>query len=196
MLAAWRERLPKPYRPMVPMIVAVAFLFAASAGVHYLALVLAQARLAETEAAGADARHLLIRHSEAKQAQQDYAKVMNRLPLSRDFSTLPLLITDMAKQDRVLLPSMSYTLEKSRDNLPAKAVLQGAAIGAYDDLRRFIHRLESSGNALVFIEDLSVSQSTAGQGEHADRKITVAFRFATYIREEPRHGTGLKASAR
>jgi hypothetical protein len=71
--------------------------------------------------------------------------------------------------------------------------LQGAATGQYEDLRRFIHHLETSDRLFLFIEDLSVGQSSDGKADNRGKKVTVNLRLATYIREEARPGRGLKA---
>src|SRR4029077_15301913 len=97
-----------------------------------------------------------------------------------------LAISDVAKRDGVKLPALSYTLEKSGENLATKAVLQGVVTGRYEDLRRFIYHMEASEGLLLFVEDLSVEGSSELKGEQKGRRITVTIRLATYIREETR----------
>jgi hypothetical protein len=100
----------------------------------------------------------------------------------------------MAKRDHVTLPALSYTLEKSSEGFATKALLQGSATGQYEDIRRFIHHLETSDRLLLFVEDLSVGSSSEAKGEQKGKKITVTIRLATYVREQPQQGNALRAS--
>jgi len=79
-------------------------------------------------------------------------------------------------------------------------VLQGEVTGRYEDLRRFIHHLESS-DRLLFIENLEVG-SSAKSNDRKNAKITVKLKIATYVghaedvRASVRAGDSLRASAR
>lgn len=196
MALAWMDRFPRHYLPFVPWAAAVAFLAMALAGTQSLMVGPAQARLAALEADWTAAKSALARRLEAKQARQDFARVLTVLPGQRDFARLPLAISDVAKRDGVQLPALSYSLEKQGEDLATKAVLQGAVTGQYENLRRFIYHLEASDGLLLFVEDLSVARAADLKGEQKGRRLTVNIRLATYIREESRPVRPLHASAR
>ena len=192
-MAARIEKNPNSYAPLLPWVWVSSLLVIALAGVHYGLVVTAQDRLAALEASVVKSRQSLAYHQEAKQARQDLARVLAFLPAGREFARLPLVISEIAQRDRVAIPSFTYTVEKSEDGLAAKATLQGAATGQYEDLRRFIYDLEASNRLLLFIEDLSVGQSSDLKTEQKSKKVTVNLRLATYIREEVKPSRGLKA---
>ncbi len=186
--------LVKPYRSLMPWAAVAALLSVTWMGVQYLGVIPAHQRLAAVEAEWTAARGTLAKRLEAKQARKDFAQVMTTLLTSRDFARLPLVLSDMAKRDHVRLPALTYTLEKSSEGVATKAVLQGAATGQYEDLRRFIHHLETSDRLLLFVEDLSVAGSSEANREQTGKKITVTIRLATYVREQPQRGHTLRAS--
>lgn len=190
-LKALRARI---YIGLYPWLITVVMLAAVWAGVHYGKLAPAQEQLAAVEGEWAGARRDLAQRLEAKQARKDLKQVLAMLPSPRDFARLPLAISEMAKRDGVIVPSFSYTLEKSSDGLATKAFLQGAVTGQYQDLRRFIYHLEASDGLLLFIEDLSAGRSSGARAEKQGKGVTVTLRLVTYIREESRAGRALRAS--
>ncbi len=123
------------------------------------------------------ARQRLAHHREAKKARQDLARVFALLPSERDFAPLALGVTEEAKQDRVTLPSLSYTTEKTTVANTTKAVLQGSIGGRYEDLRKFIYDLESA-EELLLIEDLDLVRTAHTQ----DQSLTFNIKIATYLR--------------
>lgn len=195
-MVARNDSPAKAYAPLIPWMGVAGLLALMLATVHYGLLVLAQERLAALETTWATARQGLAHHREAKQARQDLARVLTFLPEGREFARLPLLISEIAQRDRVAIPSFTYTMDKSENEPATKATLHGVATGQYEDLRRFIHHLESSDGLFLFIEDLSVGKSTDAKAQHKDNKVTVNLRLATFIREDGRTGRGMKASAR
>ena len=180
--------------PLVPWVGIAALLAATLVGVHYVKVAPAQERLVVLEAEWVAARGGLARRLEAKQVRRDLGYVLAVLPGQRDFARLPLVISEIAHRDGVVLPSLTYTLEKTSEGLATKAVLQGAVTGRYEDLRRFIHDLEVSDRVLLFVEDLSVGQSADAKGEKKGKSVTVNLRIATYIREDGQTGRVLRAS--
>jgi hypothetical protein len=193
---ALKEMLPPAYRALIPWVAGVALLSAAWAGARYGWVAPAHERLAAIEADRAAVKDALARRLEARQARKDLAAVMAGLPTSREFARLPLILSEMARADRVALPSLSYKLEKSSDGPATKAILQGTVIGQYEDLRRFLYHLESSDRVRLFVEDLSVGRSSDVKGERKGKRIAITVRIATYIREEIKRGAALRASAR
>src|SRR5881397_527025 len=102
------------------------------------------------------------------------------LPRHRDFAQLPLAISEVARRDRVSIPDLSYALEKPQAGGFTKALLRGSVSGRYEDLRGFIHHLETA-DGFLFIEDLNVGRHSTKKGEAIAFQITLS----TYIREGP-----------
>ncbi len=175
----FQQALRQPYAPLLPWIVFVATLFVLSYGIHALVLGAAQQEQARLETEGVKARQQLSRHKEAKKATADLRRVWAVLPLFRDFAPLALGVTEEAKRDQVTLPALSYKTEKTGVPNATKAVLQGQVTGHYEDLRRFLHNLESA-EELLFIEDLNLVRS----GNVQDQQLTFNIRISTYLRGE------------
>lgn len=172
--------LKQPYAPLIPLMLLVGFLGTLFIGLHLFMVLPAQDRLARLEADWRTARNRLTQHMEAKRIQGDLAQVMAIFPEKRDFAPLALGITDEAKRNRISLPSLTYKVEKPEAGLAAKAVFQGSLTGRYEDLRRFIHHLETA-EELLFIEDLNVVGAPGRQNE----SVTCTIRIVTYLRGEP-----------
>ena len=171
----WR----KPYAPILPWVAFVAGLFVLSYGIHALVLGAAEQEQVRLEADWLKARQQLNRHKEAKKAKADLQRVWAVLPLFRDFAPLALGVTEEAKRDQVTLPALSYKTEKTAVPDATKAVLQGTVTGRYEDLRRFLHNLESAEELLI-IEDLNLIRS----GNVQDQQLTFNIRISTYLRGE------------
>ena len=124
-------------------------------------------------------RQSLAHHREARKASKDLTHVWALLPAERDFSPLALGISDEANRDRVTLPALSYKTEPTVVAHTTKGLLQGTMSGRYEDLRRFIHGLETA-EELLFIEDLELSR--AGQIQNAP--LTFNIKIATYLRAD------------
>jgi len=148
--------------------------------VRLLVLAPAQDRFAQAEAAWMAARQRVAQRLDAKQARKDLTVILNALPGQRDFAQLPLAISEVARRDRVSIPDLSYALEKPQAGGFTKALLRGSVSGRYEDLRRFIHHLETA-DGFLFIEDLNVSRHSTKKGEDVAFQITLS----TYIREGP-----------
>ena len=185
MLAGLRRA---PYGPLLPWIALAGFLGAAFTAVHVLVLVPAQAGLDQQEAAWRAARERAAQRLEAREARKNLTTVLNALPTHRDFVQLPFAISQVAKKDRVTVPSLSSSLEKAETGLFTKAVLRGAATGRYEDLRRFIHHLERT-EGFLFIENLDVAR----QSNSNDGIVTINMTLRTSIRGGPVRGTDLKS---
>ena len=172
--------LKQPYAPLLPLMLLVCLLGVVLLGVHLLLVVPAQDRLALLGEDWKAARNRFAQHVEAKRIRGDLAQVLAIFPEKRDFAPLALGITDEAKRNRVSLPALTYRVEKPEAGLAAKAVFQGSVTGRYEDLRRFIHHLETA-EELLFIEDLNVVGSPGKQSE----SVTCNIRIVTYLRGEP-----------
>ena len=121
----------------------------------------------------------LMRHREARKAQKDLGQVWAVLPAERDFASLALGISEEAKRDRVTMQALSYRTEPTFVADMSKGVLQGPMSGRYEDLRRFIHNLETA-DELLFIEDLELRRSGGTQ----DDTLTFNIKIATYLRHD------------
>ena len=81
------------------------------------------------------------------------------------------------------MPTLSYTQEKPQAGGFSKAVLRGSVSGRYEDLRSFIHHMETT-EGFLFIEDLNLTSHVSRTGEEVTFQITLS----TYIREGPQKG--------
>lgn len=122
-------------------------------------------------------RESLRQHREARKAQKDLGQVWALLPAERDFAPLALGISEEAKRERVTMPALSYRTEPTFVAGMSKGLLRGPMSGRYEDLRRFIHHLETA-DELLFIEDLELSRS----GDPYDDTITFNVKIVTYLR--------------
>ena len=177
-LLIWRRLRRPPYGPLILWMAVAGVLGAALVGVRLLLVAPAQDRLAQAEAAWMAARQRIAQRLEAKEARKHLTVILNAVPGHRDFAQLPLALSEVARRDRVSMPDLSYALEKPQAGGFTKAVLRGSVSGRYEDLRRFIHHLETA-DGFLFVEDLDVSQRGTKKGEMVTFQITVS----TYVRE-------------
>lgn len=124
-------------------------------------------------------RQSLMLHREARKAQKDLSQVWALLPAERDFAPLALGISEEAKRERVTMPALSYRTEPTVVAHTSKGLLRGPMSGRYEDLRRFIHHLETA-DELLFIEDLELSRS----GEAQDDTVSFNVKIVTYLRAD------------
>jgi Tfp pilus assembly protein PilO len=178
-----RQMMTSPYAALLPSGVAAGLFCSAWVAGHLLVLQPLEQRQAQLDTEWTTARQHLARRIEAKQTIKDLAQLLALLPSSRDFSQLPLAMSEEAKRNNVTLAGLSYTLEKS-DQMPAvKVTFKGPVTGRYEDLRRFIYHLESS-DRLLFIEDLDVGQSITSEKDVKRREMmTFTLQISTYIRQ-------------
>lgn len=174
--------LKHPFAPLLPWATMVVGLTVVLLIVHEVAL---SGVLSTRERLGKDwvaMRQSLMQHREATKAQKDLVQVWALLPADRDFAPLALGISDQANRDRVTMPTLSYRTEPTFVASTSKGLLQGPMSGRYEDLRRFIHTLETA-DELLFIEDLELSRS----GSAPDDMLTFNIKLATYLRTDTEH---------
>ncbi|MBS0156470.1 MAG: type 4a pilus biogenesis protein PilO [Nitrospira sp.] len=147
--------------------------------VQHLWLADLQTKRQDLEAEWVTVRQALMHHREARNAMKDLTQVWTLLPGERDFGSLALGISDEAKREGVLLPALSYKTEPTTVAHTTKGLLQGAMSGRYEDLRRFIHDLETA-DELLFIEDMVLNRSGSSQGD----ALTSTIKIATYLRAD------------
>lgn len=173
----WASLLRQPFVPLLPTIALVVLLLATLGGIHLFLVMPAQQRVAQLHKEWQDARHRFVQHVEAKRTLHDLAEVLRIIPVKQGFVPLALGITEEARRNNVVLPSLSYRVAPSTGKLATKAVFEGAATGRYADLRRFIREIELA-EELLFIEDLDVVRA----GNQQERKVTFKMKLATYLR--------------
>jgi len=169
--------LQHPFAPLLPWASVACCLLAVLFFVHGVGLAgvqLTRERLGKEWVA---MRQSLMQHKEARKAQKDLSQVWALLPAERDFAPLALGITEEAKRDRITMPALSYKTEPTVVANTSKGLLQGPLTGRYEDLRRFIHNLETA-DELLFIEDLELTRS----GDVRDDVLTFNIKIATYLR--------------
>lgn len=178
-----RERLiallQHPFAPLLPWGGIAIGLFVALIFVQYIGLADLQAKRQRVEAEWGTARQSLVHHREARKAAKDLTQVWVLLPSERDFGPLALGISDEAKREGVVLPALSYKTEPTTVAHTTKGLLQGSMSGRYEDLRRFIHDLETA-DELLFIEDLELNRA----GSLQTAALTFNIKIATYLRAD------------
>ena len=180
-----RQLLASPYFGLLPSgVVAGLFCSAWLAG-HLLVLKPLEQRQAQLDTEWTTVRQQLAKRMEAKQTIKDLEQLLALLPTSRDFSQLPLAMSEEAKRNNVRLSGLSYTLDKGEQVPAVKLTFKGPVTGRYEDLRRFIYHLESS-DRLLFIEDLDVGQFITSDKDVARKEMmTFTLQISTYIRQSP-----------
>ncbi len=178
-----RERLiallQHPCAPLLPWGVLAIGLFAVLIVVQTVGLADLQAQRQRIETEWGMVRQSLGHHREARNATKDLDQVWALLPAERDFGPLALGISDEAKREGVLLPALSYKTEPTTVSHTTKGLLQGSMSGRYEDLRRFIHDLETA-DELLFIEDLELNRI----GGLQSATLTFNIKIATYLRAD------------
>jgi Tfp pilus assembly protein PilO len=178
-----RERLiavlQHPVAPLLPWGALAIGLFVLLIVVHSVWLADLQAKRQQVETEWATVRQSLMHHREARDATKDLIQVWTLLPGERDFGPLALGISDEAKREGVMLPALSYKTEPTTVAHTTKGLLQGSMSGRYEDLRRFIHDLETA-DELLFIEDLELNRT----GNLPGAALTFHIKISTYLRAD------------
>ncbi len=171
--------LRHPFAPLLPWGGVALGLLLTWIIVHQAGVADLQSKRQAMEADWVAMRQALVHHREARKAGRDLTHVWTLLPAERDFSPLALGISDEASRDRVTLPALSYKTEPTRVAHTTKGLLQGTMSGRYEDLRRFIHGLETA-EELLFIEDLELNRA----GHDLNAPLTFNIKIATYLRAD------------
>jgi hypothetical protein len=129
-----------------------------AAGARVLLVAPAEERLSSAQAVYEEARKTQARLEAARRSEEELAKIWGTLPARKEFAMLSLAISELARHDQVSVPGMSYTFQKVEDGLAIKASMKFRAAGEYAAIRRFIHRLETTGPYL-FVESLDATRS-------------------------------------
>lgn len=175
-------------RGLLPLALLLLLAGGGAIGVLTLRYLPAEERLMQAQATYSRARQTQSRQQALRKTEEELKAVWQELPARKDFADLILTISDVAQQDRVAIPGMTYTLQKIEDGLALKAVISFNAAGEYAAIRRFIHRLETTGEYL-YIESLNVSRSAGGM-KAALAPVTFNIKLATFLRPDPPQQAG------
>jgi len=146
--------------------------------IYFGLLAPAQDRQAEILTTLNQLRQQQVTRITAKTTQTQLAKIWKKLPAPEEFSDLGVTITRLAKANHVHIPGMQYhqdKQDKKKAGLAIKGSISFEAFGAYEDIRKFIFKLETSGTYLI-IEKLSAEHSKKTDD------ITFKLRIGTYFK--------------
>ena len=175
-------------RALLPLALLAGSSAALTTGLSMLMHEPAQQRLLAAQTAYGAARDAQSRQLAARGTQEMLAKVWHTLPDRKEFPSVILAIVDLAQQNKIAIPGMTYSLKAGNDGLPLKASIAFQVSGEYAAIRRFIHRMETSERYLT-VESLDVSRSSGrtgpdGDKNHAAEAVKFNMRVTTYLRPE------------
>lgn len=166
-----------------PLGLATVLALSLAVGVNMLILAPEQERLTTAKERYEAARQAQIRQKAAKKTLVELAAVWETLPPRKEFATLAAAISELARADRVSIQGMTYSLQKAEEGMPIKASLTFRPLGEYAAIRRFIHRLETTGPYL-YIESLDASRAT-GSRQASAPLVVFNVRLVTFLRPDP-----------
>ncbi len=171
-------------RALHPLLLVTILALGVAAGARVIFQAPAEERLSSAQASYEAARKTQARLEAARKSEEELVKIWGTLPARKEFAMLSLAISELAKHDRVSVPAMSYSFQKMEDGLAIKATMRFRAAGEYAAIRRFIHRLETTGPYL-FVESLDAARSpsarAAGQGA-AGQEVVFNVSVVTFLR--------------
>ncbi len=170
-------------RALQPLALATVVALCVAVGVNMLVLAPEQERLTTAKERYEAARQAQIRQRAAKKTLVELAEVWQTLPPRKEFATLAAAISELARADRVSIQGMTYSLQKAEEGMPIKASLTFRPLGEYAAIRRFIHRLETTGSYL-YIESLDASRAT-GSRQASAPLVVFNVRLVTFLRPDP-----------
>jgi len=147
----------------------------------------AQDRLMTARTAYETARRSQALQQASRKSQEELAVLWQQLPARREFPELVLKVSEVAQQDHVAIPGVTYIFENVDGGLAVKASMTFRSAGEYGAIRRFIDRLETTGPYL-FIESLDASRSIeTRETASAEKALSITpvvfnFRVVTFLR--------------
>jgi len=183
--------MPKLTKPMlvglIPLAVSMTVAQGMAASAWFLWYLPAETRLAERDAAYQSAKQAQARLQSArtmqelvKAAQQQVESQHKTLPTEHEFSSLSMAISELGQAERVLIPGMTYSLQKKERGLPVKATMMFKATGDYAAIFRFIQRLERIESYLV-VESLDASRVDRHE-QAVGAQVVFNMKVATFLR--------------
>ena len=117
---------------------------------------------------------------------KDLETVWGLIPAQKDFASIAVAISELARMEQVTIPGMSYSHNRSAKDLPSKASLTFSATGRYASIYRFIHLLEQSEQYLI-IERLDASQ-TQSTNKSQESRVQFNVKVSTFLKKDPLDG--------
>ena len=170
-------------RALQPLGLVTVVALSVAVGVNVLILAPEQERLTMAMDRYEAVRQTQVRQKAAKKTLMELAEVWETLPPRKEFATLAAAISELARADRVAIQGMTYSLQKAEEGMPIKASLTFRPLGEYAAIRRFIHRLETTGSYL-YIESLDASRAT-GSRQASAPLVVFNVRLVTFLRPDP-----------
>ena len=182
-------QLPKAaIRRLLPLTMLTGLSVMAVALISVYGLLPAEERLRTAEQAfqsakqaQADLQRTKAQQMRAQAAQRQLETVRQALPTQREFTSLALALSELAKREQVKIPGMGYDIHKPDGSHPVKATIAFTATGDYVAIYRFLSRLETAESYLV-IESLDVASEH--KRDQATARVVVNITVATYLRHE------------
>ena len=144
-------------------------------------LLTAEQAFQSAKQAQADLQRTKAQQLRAQAAQRQLETVRQALPTQREFTSLALALSELAKREQVKIPGMGYDIHKPEGTHPVKATIAFTATGDYVAIYRFLSRLETAESYLV-IESLDVASEH--KRDQATARVVVNITVATYLRQE------------
>lgn len=119
----------------------------------------------------------------ARAVRRQLDALWNTLPAQHEFAPFALAVSELGRAEGVVIPGMTYEVQKGDLGLPVKASVSFTVRGEYAALYRFIHRLETS-ESYINIEHLDVTRHSTS-GPTRTRVIEFQLRVGTFLRPNP-----------
>jgi len=181
---AWRS-----LRALMPLALLAGISLGVVAGVATVVREPAQGRLVSAEAAYEAARRTQSENLTIRRTEETLMATWQVLTSRKEFPSLILAVTELARREGVAIPGMGYTLQNLEHGLATKATMSFQVAGDYAAIRRFIHRLETGRHYLV-VESLDASRSqkrlSLGKGkESIIEQVRFNIRVMTFLKPDP-----------
>ena len=173
--------LAKAARSLAPLLLMALLAVGGAVATSVLLRDPAQAHLGQVQNAYEAGRLAGARQEAARETLEELSGLWKVLPARKEFSVMILAISELAQHEHVAIPGIHYTFQKVEDGLAWKSSMTFQAAGDYADIRRFIHRLETSGPYL-FIESLDATRVIRGE---QPSRVMFNVRVVTFLRPDP-----------
>jgi hypothetical protein len=175
-----------------PLALVTALSCAAAVASERLLLAEAADRLDRAEARYQNAKRMKtaianeqLLHQRVRTTERQLASVWASLRSYDQFTALSVEIADMARQEGLVIPSMTYAVKpEPHDRIAVEATVSFAVSGPYLAVYRFIGRLEA-GETYLVIEKLAARRADQKSGE----AVTFALTVTTFLRIQEPAGT-------
>jgi len=145
-------------------------------------------RLAAAKIAQDHARQSWAQWQHLRKTEAVLQEVWRVLPARKEFSTLILAVSDLARDHHIPIPGMDYRIQPMEDGLALRASMAFKATGDYAAIRRFIYQLETTSQHVV-IEGLEV-HGASGMARAQGGPVTFTITLAGFLKPDPKTGGG------